>query len=100
MKEKLVLIDGYYFSVGTSIPEDKGYSSSIAAEKSSDSNAVHNSYKLIAAKIKWPAFINKKLYENVLGEYEKFNKLRIADSQKSLSDFDKAIKQIESKKKK
>ena len=33
-------------------------------------------------------------------EYEKFNKLRIADSQKSLSDFDKAIKQIESKKKK
>ncbi len=33
-------------------------------------------------------------------EYEKFNKLRIADSQKSLSDFDKAIQQIESKKKK
>lgn len=33
-------------------------------------------------------------------EYEKFNKLRITDSKKSLSDFDKAIKQIESKKKK
>ncbi len=33
-------------------------------------------------------------------EYEKFNKLRIVDSQKSLSDFDKAIKQIEIKKKK
>jgi len=31
-------------------------------------------------------------------EYEKFNKLRIADSRKSLSDFDKAIKQIENKK--
>ena len=33
-------------------------------------------------------------------EYEKFNKLRIFDTQNSLSDFDKAIKQIENKKKK
>jgi hypothetical protein len=33
-------------------------------------------------------------------EYEKFNKLRITDSKTSLSDFDKAIKQIEIKKKK
>jgi len=32
-------------------------------------------------------------------EYEKFNKLRIFDTQNSLSDFDKAIKQIENKKK-
>ncbi|WP_299983606.1 virulence RhuM family protein [Desulfobacula sp.] len=31
-------------------------------------------------------------------EYEKFNKLRIADNKISLSDFDKAIKQIEKKK--
>ena len=33
-------------------------------------------------------------------EYEKFKKLRIADNKISLSDFDKAIKQIENKKKK
>jgi len=33
-------------------------------------------------------------------EYEKFNKLRITVSKTSLSDFDKAIKQIEIKKKK
>jgi hypothetical protein len=33
-------------------------------------------------------------------EYEQFNKLRIVDNKISLSDFDKAIKQIESKKKK
>ncbi len=33
-------------------------------------------------------------------EYEKFNKLRIVDSKTSLSDFDKAIKHIEIKKKK
>ncbi len=32
-------------------------------------------------------------------EYEKFNKLRITDSKNSLSDFDIALKQIESKKK-
>ena len=38
--------------------------------------------------------------QNADDEYEKFNKLRIADNKKSLSDFDKAIKQIESKKKK
>jgi hypothetical protein len=31
-------------------------------------------------------------------EYERFNKSRIANSKKSLSDFDKAIKQIEKKK--
>ena len=32
-------------------------------------------------------------------EYEKFNKLRISDTQISLSDFDKAVKQIETKRK-
>ncbi len=33
-------------------------------------------------------------------EYDKFNKLRITDSKNLLSDFDKALKQIEGKKKK
>ncbi|KPA15352.1 toxin Fic, partial [Candidatus Magnetomorum sp. HK-1] len=44
--------------------------------------------------------ISHEMAKQIAGdEYEKFNKLRISDTQSSLSDFDKAIKQIETKRK-